>query len=194
MKIVEFSSTSEDEAHGDVASRSKEYASNGDHNLLLEKAWPLRPSTARRTEKLRALLAELSVRDMGYVAVAVHLKCSASSARNYVRELLDLRVIVPSPIKQPAGAVDRAVFRLNVDTVCPCGFNWTDNTKRGSGNIAPGSGMSELDADRIHRLFRPSPPNSTSTPRRATGTAWRDPLVTALFGSPSLPNRGCGQD
>ena len=46
-----------------------------------------------RTEKLGQLAVAFEERDMGQLEVAALLECSASSARNYLFELLDAGVI-----------------------------------------------------------------------------------------------------
>jgi hypothetical protein len=121
----------------------------------------VRPSTARRHENLRSLVAELSSREMGYVGVATHLNCSASSARNYISHLLDLGVIVSSPNKAPAGAADRTVFRAGRRSL---------ELSQGTLNR---NGDSHLWLETAVSLVRPA------------GLApVRDPLVAALFGSP----------
>lgn len=76
----------------------------------------LRPSTARRLEKLSELVAELSVRDMGLAAIAAFLGCSPSSARNYVFELQDAGVVESPASRAPPGCVERTVYRLHADT------------------------------------------------------------------------------
>jgi predicted transcriptional regulator len=64
-----------------------------------------RPSTAQLDLHLQALVAELSVRDMGCAEVSLFLGCSPSSARNYINRLLDAGIVAPRRI---GGACGRA--------------------------------------------------------------------------------------
>lgn len=73
----------------------------------------MRPSSLLRNTRLNALLAELSLRDMGSLGAATLLDCSASSARNYLLELLDAGVVRALP--NPADGNDRTVYRINPD-------------------------------------------------------------------------------
>jgi hypothetical protein len=73
----------------------------------------IRPSSARREQRLRTLVAEFAARDMGYASVAVFLNCSSSAARNYVHALVDERIIEEAPVGRAASMEERRVFRLN---------------------------------------------------------------------------------
>lgn len=144
----------------------------------------LRPSTARRIERLRALVSELRVRDMGLVAIAAFLECSASAARNYVFELLDAGVVRSPPIKRPAGCVERTVYRLNTETLLLREF---DAGKETCKSTLAARGAQEhraaVSADLLLNIRDGSNPSfgvGRVPPRR-------DPLVTALFGAPSGP-------
>ncbi|MEO7494999.1 MAG: hypothetical protein ABIT83_15415 [Massilia sp.] len=72
-----------------------------------------RPSSLRRVHNLRILVAAFSERDLGGGGVVGVLDCSPSTARNYLLELMDARVIVPYPRRQPAGSADRLLYRLS---------------------------------------------------------------------------------
>jgi hypothetical protein len=146
----------------------------------------VRPSTARRTENLRSLVAELSFRDMGYVGVATHLHCSASCARNYITQLLDLGVIVISPHKPPAGAADRTVFRLN-GVLASSGLYGAEKMQgrsAGRRSLELPHGASDRKGD--SRLWLET---AASLARPADVAPLRDPLVAALFGSPHIKRK-----
>jgi len=139
----------------------------------------VRPSTARRNENLVSLVAELSLREMGYVGVARHLNCSPSCARNYISQLLDLGVIAISPNRPQAGAVDRTVFRLN-SVLASCAHDSAEKVQgRNAGRLSLDLSQETVKGDSCHWL------------ETAVSLAWstgvapsRDPLVAALFGSP----------
>lgn len=144
-----------------------------------DEAPTIRPSTARRNENLRSLVAELSLREMGYVGVATHLNCSPSCARNYIGQLLDLGVIASSPNRPPAGAVDRAVFRLNGVLSSSARHS---AEKAQDGNAGRLSLDLSQDAVKGDSLLWLEP--AVSLTRSAGVAPSRDPLVAALFGSP----------
>jgi hypothetical protein len=144
-----------------------------------DEAPTIRPSTARRNENLRSLVAELSLREMGYVGVATHLNCSPSCARNYLSQLLDLGVIASSPNRPPAGAVDRAVFRLNGVLSSSAHYSAEKVQGRNAGRLSLDISRGAAKGDSFHFL------ESTVSLARSAGVApSRDPLVAALFGSP----------
>jgi hypothetical protein len=141
----------------------------------------VRPSTVRRHENLRSLVAELSLRDLGYVGVATHLNCSASCARNYISQLLDLGVIVGSPNKSPAGAADRTVFRLN-GVLASSGLYGPEKMRgrsAGRRSLELSQGTLNRKGDSYDWLE-----TAVSLARSAGASPLRDPLVAALFGSP----------
>lgn len=141
----------------------------------------VRPSTARRNENLRSLVAELSFREMGYVGVATHLNCSPSCARNYISQLLDLGVIASSPNRPPAGAVDRAVFRLN-GILASSGLYGPEKMQgrsAGRRSLELPQGTLNRKGDCYDWLE-----TAVSLARSAGASPLRDPLVAALFGSP----------
>jgi hypothetical protein len=144
----------------------------------------VRPSTARRNDNLRSLVAELTLRDMGYVGVATHLNCSASSARNYISHLLDLGVIVSAPNKPPAGAADRTVFRLN-GVLASSGLYGAENVQgRSAGRRSLELSQGTLNRNGESHLWLET---AVSLVRPAGVAPLRDPLVAALFGSPPEP-------
>jgi hypothetical protein len=83
----------------------------------------MRPSSLLRNTRLNALLAALAVRDLGSIGTAALLDCSASSARNYLLELLDAGVV--SAILNPAVGNERTVYRLNTDRLLVDDFQST---------------------------------------------------------------------
>lgn len=142
---------------------------------------PVRPSTTRRHLRLRALIGELSARDMHTAAVAVFLECSHTAARNYLNELLEASVI--SWRRSPDPSM-RSGYRLNGDTGLVQNF------------------LAGLTLPRIANMKRESKPATEAQsfgPRhfhiiaddrflgvRATHVlVRRDPLVAALFGNES---------
>jgi hypothetical protein len=145
----------------------------------------MRPSTLRRIERLSSLVAEFSVRDLGHAGVAALLQCSASSARNYVIELMDAGVIRLSPNGQPDGCIDRIVYRLNADQRLVDEFQaalaYPENTRAAAVRREPGLASS------VHH-FRIVPDGIGSALDAGVIAAARDPLVTALFGVPPSRN------
>ena len=147
----------------------------------------LRPSSARRIGKLRALVAEFAGRDIGYAGVALFLGCSLTAARNYVTELLDAGVIDPHPVRQAAGCLDRTLYRRTADPLVVHEFLAAlAGTHRAAGMPACcGTAVREApppDAASIRRTW------CVADFSRGAGNApaRRDPLVAALFGAPQL--------
>lgn len=131
---------------------------------------PLRRQSAQRLTNMRTLVAEFSVRDLGYGGVALLLDCSSSAARNYICELLDAGLIASHPIRLAAGCADRTRFCLTDDPGLVRHF------LAGLGKSQGGDGNSQ----RVHRALE----HSNSSADMDHTQARRDPLVTALFGSP----------
>ncbi len=74
---------------------------------------PVRRSTLRRIEKLKALVGELAVRELDVHAAARFLQCSPSSARNYILELCGAAIAMP-PFGTPGDcAADGQAYHLN---------------------------------------------------------------------------------
>lgn len=113
-----------------------------------------RPSSLRRVHNLRILVAAFAERDLGGGGVVGLLDCSASTARNYLLELMDARVIVPHPRRQPAGSADRLLYRLSDERHVVNAF--LAELNRWDGGAGALSAPDECDR--------------------------RDPLVAALFG------------
>lgn len=131
---------------------------------------PLRRQSKQRLTNMRTLVAEFSVRDLGYGGVALLLDCSSSAARNYICELLDAGLITSHQIRLAAGCVDRTRFRLTDDPGLVRHF------LAGLGKSQGGDGNSR----RVHRALDYSNSSSDVDDTQAR----RDPLVTALFGAP----------
>jgi hypothetical protein len=148
----------------------------------------MRPSTLLRIERLGALVAAFSARDLGPAGIATLLRCSGSSARNYVAELLDAGVVKPMPGDRAEGSVDKNVYRLNpnrrlVDAfLASLAAHGPDPLTRATqitGRNHRHRGASALD-----------PVAACGNRSAAEMVARRDPLVTALFGAPAGDNRG----
>jgi hypothetical protein len=122
-----------------------------------------RPSSARRIDKLRALVAAFGARDIGNAGVALLLDCSLTAARNYLAELLDAGVIDAHPVRQAAGCLDRTLYRRSADPLAAGAFLATLVSADCVAGLSAGAG---------------------SAPAR------RDPLVAALFGAPR-PSCAC---
>jgi hypothetical protein len=75
----------------------------------------MRPSSLLRNTRLNALIEALSFRELGSKGAAALLQCSVSSARNYLEELMDARVIAISSKPWTGGGLDRTVYCLNPD-------------------------------------------------------------------------------
>jgi hypothetical protein len=73
----------------------------------------MRPSSLLRGARLSALVAELAVRELDNAGAAKLLRCSASSARNYLLELMDAGAVDASSDR--SDGADRTVYRLNPD-------------------------------------------------------------------------------
>lgn len=136
-----------------------------------------------RIERLGALVAAYSVRDLGPAGVATLLRCSGSSARNYVAELLDAGVITPMPGGWADGCADKNVYRL------------TPNRRLVEAFLVSleACGPEALTRARQVRRHYDAPCAATLDNPLAQCGNWaaanfapgRDPLVTALFGAPS---------
>jgi hypothetical protein len=141
----------------------------------------MRPSTARRIERLSSLVAEFAARDLGPAGVAALLKCSGSAARIYLIELIDSGVIGPSPNRQPNGGIKQMVYRLNADRRLVDEFLAAlanpGNTRAAAVRREPGLGCSAGYPGTV-------PDGIDSACEVRAITAKRDPLVTALFGVP----------
>lgn len=140
----------------------------------------MRPSTLLRIERLNTLVAALSVRDLGHAGVATLLRCSASSARNYVFELMDAGVIGllrNGPVAD--GCSDKSVYRLNPNKRLVVAFQAT--------LVAPEQRASTR-ANLVRRDHDGDFGCSEAAVSVANMVARRDPLVTALFGAPPARN------
>lgn len=143
----------------------------------------LRPSTSRRLANLRALVYEFSVRDMSFATAALFLKCSPSSARNYVFELLDAEVVISPQTKPPHGRIDRLEYRLNSNLQHVQEFLAKHTEAQNSKNSSARRGEVAMSNDWDIQVMR----NSFRIPSSViTEPARRDPLVTALFGVSGL--------
>lgn len=142
----------------------------------------MRPSTLLRISRLDALLAALAVRDLPQVEVASLLRCSASSARNYVLGLVDAGVILPVPHGHANGRMYKALYRLNPNQRTIASFR-ASLEQAGECAVARsawpvrqhGPGFEPAGAVESPGCARPVIPPGGAVLRR-------DPLVSALFG------------
>lgn len=141
----------------------------------------MRLSTLRRTERLLALLAELSIRDMDLLAMSFLLNCSQSAVRNYTFELLSAGVIVAFPSKRTSAGGSKD-YRLSADTRIVENFLSNLGEPR-RGDIISAKHSRQLhktlaDARYFHIMW-----NDMNGSFEVNGAhARRDPLVAALFG------------
>jgi hypothetical protein len=128
----------------------------------------IRPSTTRLDLNLRALVAELSRRDLGCTDVSRLLGCSPSSARNYIARLLDAGIIGP---RRGASAGGRAtiLYRLRPDA----DLSRLDRLAEAAAPAAPGDDTGAGDE------VQGEPDAAGARP------GLRDPLVAAFFGRPA---------
>jgi hypothetical protein len=143
-----------------------------------------RPSTVVRNARLRALIAELSVRKMTFVEMALMLQCSESTVRQYVRALARADVVLFAN-KHEAGASGCCKsYSLNNDP--PTLIRFLDSlaeTADGSARTFGGSPRlpASLASPRyVHEVFEKHACRVVDELR-----AQRDPLVAALFGTSS---------
>jgi hypothetical protein len=148
----------------------------------------MRPSTLLRIERLGALVAAFSARDLGPAGIATLLRCSGSCARNYVTELVDAGVVKPMPGDRSEACVDKNVYRLNpnrrlVDAFLASLEAYRPDALTRATHIAG-------HHDRHCGASAPDPLAACGNRSAAKMVARRDPLVTALFGAPGKDNRG----
>lgn len=146
----------------------------------------LRVSSARRIEQLRALVAELMMRDIGYVGVATLLQCSKSAARMYVQELRGAGMITARPIRQPADCVDKLAYRLHSDPQQVQAFLAKLSQSQRCNITSQRNGGQKVEASSNVRRFHIMQDDANISLMVSEAPAQRDPLVTALFGSPGL--------
>lgn len=141
----------------------------------------MRPSTLLRRERLNLLVVELSLHDLRHVDIAALLECSASSARNYIFELMDGGVITVSPNQQSHRSIDRT-YRL-------CGVErLTDKYQEGLTGLRNGDSTRTIvrkDQEPVCGCCDFRVVSVSNRQGRNVG-AKRDPLVAALFGSLDL--------
>jgi len=152
---------------------------------------PVRRSTLRRIEKLQALVAELTVRELDVHAAAHFLQCSPSSARNYILELCDAAIAMPPP---GAGecAADGQTYHLNAladgeqirhylaQLAAPRLRGSAASKGRRPSGLRCGERYFHIIADDTQFALQPS-----------IAPVQRDPLVAALFGAVAAPAVSC---
>lgn len=128
--------------------------------------------SAQNIQKLIYLIEQFRFRDIGYFGAAELLRCSPARARYYLHMLRDNGVIVTCPRMMAQDSPDKQGFCLNPQAalvgrfVVELGESVRSVAPTGEG-VVPG------------RIAR-----ADSTQR----SAWRDPLIAALFGP--APNAG----
>ena len=143
----------------------------------------LRPSTVRRLGNMRALVAELVARDIGYAGVALLLGCSLTTARSYLAELLDACLVTSLPTRPGSGGIDRTLYRRSADLLAVHRFLAALAGPREAAETAAlpdaGAQPNRPDAARIHRTWLAA----DVFLRAGHPPARRDLLVAALFGA-----------
>ncbi|MFS2136240.1 hypothetical protein [Duganella sp. Dugasp56] len=144
-----------------------------------------RPSTGRRLDKLQALLAELSRRDLDVAAAASFLRCSPSTARSCLYELRAAEVACQLPSTQVAQH-DCLCFRATSDPTQIGYFlelleaarlgDTVTVRKAPSRALRSGGSSFHILGDDVKFALRLS-----------RAKARRDPLVAALFGGAPAP-------
>ena len=146
---------------------------------------PARPSTILRIERLRALIAELSTREMDLTEIAGFLRCSPSGTRNYVSELVDATVLIAPDVD---ASHRNKLSRLSPDLQKIHRFLAGIAAQEVSGGpvrIDRRSHSSLADARYLHVLTA----GAVSIREAEQLGARRDPLVEALFGQASKMER-----
>jgi hypothetical protein len=87
----------------------------GPELILFMSGVGMRPSSLLRVTRLNALIEALSARELGSMAAARLLNCSASCARNYLMELMDAGIIAISSNLRADGSLDKTVYCLIAD-------------------------------------------------------------------------------
>ena len=152
----------------------------------------LRRSTTRRIARLDQLMAAFASTDMGHAEAAALLRCSLSSARSYMFELIDAGVLVPTEFKL-SGRVSRPVYRLNPDARVLAHYQSVLASALHSAHSVPGWALPGERASVPGVCAAPGAPGSQlarSSCVAAQVTIKRDPLVAALFGARHAGNGG----
>jgi hypothetical protein len=143
----------------------------------------MRPSTLRRISQLNTLVAVLSVRALPQAAIANLLECSASGARNYLRELIAAGLVDTVAHGHLDGRMYKSLYRIRQDAgrVDAPRFGLADT---GECHPTPTTGSQVTGALFRHGACRAravSPLSSSDS-----GAVSRDPLVSALFGKRTI--------
>jgi hypothetical protein len=142
-----------------------------------------RPSTVRRLQRLNALIDELSARDMDAAAVALFLDCSATSARNYLNDLLEASVIRSRRTALSGDCYMRNGYHLNGDPRMARHF-LAGCRESQCGDPILKRGRKQSNAARTYgtRHFHIMADDCCAGVRATRVEVRRDPLVAALFG------------
>lgn len=144
----------------------------------------MRPSTLLRIERLTALIAGFTPGVLQVADIAALLRCSLSSARNYIFELRDAGLIGLAAGSPTNCGIDRMVFCLTADRARIDAFM----------TVLANPGLFDLTRAKTGaRLCTVAPvaafENHALQPRAsAIVNVRRDPLVAALFGAASGGN------
>ncbi|MES2257026.1 MAG: hypothetical protein V4724_00835 [Pseudomonadota bacterium] len=143
-----------------------------------------RPTTLRRVEKLRRLIAALSSRQMDVAAAAAFLGCSPAAARNHLYELLAARVIVPVPVRADGGGAggDSIAYTLHADAAIVEAFVDTLREVHGARFIFAGKRSRKRGLFVGGRYFHIMLDDVGFALQICDEPVRRDPLVAALFG------------
>jgi hypothetical protein len=117
----------------------------------------MRPSSLLRNTRLNALIEALSFRELGSKGAAALLQCSASSARNYLQELIDARVIAVSSKPWTGGDLDKTVYCLNPDPLIVNSFQ----TALGESASCDGTARTVMVRDPLVLALFGAPPTMT---------------------------------
>jgi hypothetical protein len=145
------------------------------------------PSTARRFENLKMVILELAFREMRADEIAVILKSSASGVRNYIIELCDAGVIAATHDLDGTPKVCKPYYRLssNLEHVRAFAAGFAQSGSEGRVVARRGRlGQRMQVTAGMGRNFYIMADDVPHAVRLDREPVQRDPLVTALFGSP----------
>ncbi|WP_020653009.1 hypothetical protein [Massilia niastensis] len=140
----------------------------------------MRSSTVLRVSRLSRLLAVLSVRELPQVEIASLLRCSTSSARNYVLELLEAGVIETVPHGHANGRMYKSLYRLGPDQGLISAFR--ASLEQGGEWERPERPVRQCALERKPERSVIRVESSQWMLPSGGAAVRRDPLVSALFG------------
>jgi hypothetical protein len=150
-----------------------------------------RPSTMVRTERLRALIGELSIRNMDWPEMSCFLACSQSAVRNYIRELEQAKVVFALRLLDSPDNRGSKKYRVNDDASLVerymDGLSNAENLHLTPTKVRVRGRTSLADARYFHVLLGGECLNLAG----GRDQIRRDPLVAALFGATNMRS-DCG--